>query len=153
MQRFIFGAAGGWAIFFSLYICLVLSGNFNPTYRLGVDIAIITTIRVVGITALFALVHVGIQITLATLRPSGLSNGEKAWDIITTFLPIASFVLMFFSSWGSVAKVAWWNTLYWWVFWIVLVALLVDLFNTWRAWSIWTGEGADDGHGHDAVHH
>ncbi len=142
MQRFVFVGSGVVALVYAAFIATVLSANFTPVYSLSVDEAITSTANVIGWTAILAFVHVIFQIALDRVELQEETVGEKAWDMLTTFMPIVVFVLVSFYMAGKTPKVAWWSTLYSWVWWIVLASLIVDLYNAWKRGRVWLSSAA-----------
>lgn len=139
MQGFVFIGAGAWSVIYSAFIATVLSANYTPVVNRGVDVAVMTAANVIGYTAMAAFIHVLFQIALDRYRPINESRGEKIWDGVTTFLPI---LVVGFVTWhmsGKTPNVAWWPTLYSWVWWIVAASVVVDLYNAWKGVKIWSG--------------
>lgn len=137
LQKIVFVGSGFVAVVYAAFIATVLSGGYTPVYYLSVDEAIITTANIVGLTAILAFIHVAFQIALDRIELEEETIGEKAWDVFTTFLPITVFVLVSLYVSGKTPQVAWWSTLYSWVWWIVFTSLAVDLYNAWKRGRVW----------------
>lgn len=151
MKKFVFYGSGFWAILHSIVIALVLSANLTPDFTHGVDAAITSTIRVMGIIAVTTIGQIGFQVALMHNRIEDLSTGEKWYDGITTFLALITILFMWWWMSGMAPKVAWWPVLSSWTFWIVLSATAVDLYNGWTGIKIWSGR-AHGAHAAPAAH-
>lgn len=137
MQRFVFIGSGFAAVIYAIYIATVMSANYTPVYYRDIDEAITSTANVIGWTAILAFMHVIFQIALDRIELEEETVGEKAWDMLTTFLPIVTFALVSVYMTGKTPKVAWWPAVYSAVWWIVLASLGVDLYNAWKRGRVW----------------
>lgn len=139
MKAIIFVGAGVWSVVYSIFIGLVLSAKYHPTYNAGVDAGIISSLNLMGQMFIAASFHVALQFALERTREVTLTRGEKAWDMATTFLPVVVLGVVTWWMSGMNPKVAWWPTLYWWTWSIVCASVIVDLYNAWKSVKIWRG--------------
>jgi hypothetical protein len=132
------GAAGFWAIVFTIITFLALNRWFVPSGQ-SLEMVVMSTSRIMGMVAIIALVHVYIQLWLTSARAKAghLHWGVKVFDYVTSLLPILG--ILFGHIWAAnivdQAYAQWWFEMRCWIDAIVILAIFVDIGSMYAALS------------------
>lgn len=148
MKKFVFWGAGFWSLFYSFFVFLLLTANLTPDFKSGVDQALMTTFRLMTFFATVWGIQLAFQVSLKDNRDPAMSTFDKVFDVVTTVSPLVTTLFTLWWMSGTVAKVAWWGTMWWSIAWMVVLGILLDVYIGWKGLKYWSGDEppSDDHH-------